>query len=387
VIVQGGEYEFSFNNFSLTNHGAIFDPQKSTWTKLKPPQWRFIGDSGAGVLADGRYFVLEKLNKEMAALDPKTMQWSILPTDGKRDFNSEEGPVLLPDGSLLVVDVKAAPHSERYFPSEGTWQDAGKTKVNLKSPPCCTCVNYGKNGQRCYHPPGETGPAILRPDGTVFATGACNNGEPCSSNDRGHTAIYDVAKNTWVAGPNFPDGDDAGDNFAALLPSGNVLVAANSGDAYEFDGKNLKQQGACICGESLMVLPSGEVLLGGDSVYRATGTYKAAWQPQVTDFPSSVNRGSSYSISGTQFNGLSQANGFGDELMTYTNYPLVRITNNASGHVIYARTHDHSSMGVATGNQTVSTKFDVPSGAETGPSKLEVVANEIPSLAISITVN
>ena len=47
--------------------------------------------------------------------------------------------------------------------------------------------------------------------------------------------------------------------------------------------------------------------------------------------------------------------------MTYTNYPLVRITNNNTGHVFYARTHDHSSMGVATGNMAVSTNFDVPS--------------------------
>ena len=43
-----------------------------------------------------------------------------------------------------------------------------------------------------------------------------------------------------------------------------------------------------------------------------------------------------------------------------TNYPLVRITNNSTHHVFYARTHDHSTMGVATGSATVSTNFDVP---------------------------
>jgi len=66
-------------------------------------------------------------------------------------------------------------------------------------------------------------------------------------------------------------------------------------------------------------------------------------------------------ISGTQFNGLSQAAAFGDEVETATNYPLVRITNNSTGHVFYTRTHDHSTMGVATGNTPVSTNFDVPS--------------------------
>jgi hypothetical protein len=55
--------------------------------------------------------------------------------------------------------------------------------------------------------------------------------------------------------------------------------------------------------------------------------------------------------------------------------------------VFYARTHDHSTMGVATGHKTVSTNFDVPSGTETGASTLVVIANGIPSAPVSITVN
>src|ERR1051326_6192700 len=110
VVVQGGK--LNFGNFTLTNRGEIYDPQKNAWTTLKPP-FAYIGDSGAGVLADGRYFVLDKVNKKMAALDPSTMTWTQLQTTGKNDFNSEEGPVLLPDGSLLVVDVKDDPHTDR----------------------------------------------------------------------------------------------------------------------------------------------------------------------------------------------------------------------------------------------------------------------------------
>jgi len=377
VVVQGGEY--NFGNFSLTHRGKIYDPQKNTWTRLSAPS-RYIGDSGAGVLADGRYFVAPKLTKQLAALDPATMTWTQLSTDGKRGFNSEEGPVLLPDGSLLIVNVKAAPHTQRYFLGDGAWHDAGDTPQTLKGPPCCDCVPYGPK-QKCYHPPGETGPAILRPDGTVFATGALPSSGPA------HTAVYHPDTNSWTAGPDFPSGDDAGDNFATLLPNGNVLVQGNSGFPYEFDGTKLTRQASCTCGESLMILPSGEVLVGGDAVYQASGTYKPAWQPVIANVPASITRGSTYQISGKQFNGLSQANGFGDELMTYTNYPLVRITNGGTGHVFYARTHDHSSMGVATGNATVSTNFDVPSGMETGTSSLVVVANGIPSQPVSVTVN
>ena len=378
VIVQGGEY--NFGNFELTGKGEIYNPQKDSWTKLKPPT-RYIGDSSTVVLPDGRYVVAAKLQKKMYALDPKTLTWSELPTPGKRGFNSEEGLTLLPDGSLFIVNVKAAPQAQRYSFQDNSWHDVGPVPVKLNGPPCCTCVPYGPK-QKCYHPPGETGQSILRPDGSVFSTGATPSGE-----NHGHTAIYFPDTNKWKAGPDFPAGDDTGDNFAALLPSGNVLVQGNSGNAYEFDGTNLTNQGVCTCGESLMVLPTGEVLLGGDAVYKGSGTYQAAWQPAISDFPASVTRGSTYQISGTQFNGLSQANAFGDELMTYTNYPLVRITNNSTGHVFYARTHDHSTMGVATGSTPVSTNFDVPSGMETGASQLVVVANGIPSNPVSITVN
>ena len=93
-----------------------------------------------------------------------------------------------------------------------------------------------------------------------------------------------------------------------------------------------------------------------------------------------------YPITGTQFNGLSQAAAFGDEFQTATNYPLVRITNTSTGHVFYTRTHDHSTMGVATGSTPVSTNFDVPTTMETGASSLVVVANGIPSKAVNVTV-
>jgi hypothetical protein len=68
-----------------------------------------------------------------------------------------------------------------------------------------------------------------------------------------------------------------------------------------------------------------------------------------------------------------------------TNYPLVRTTNLATGHVRYSRTHDHSSMAVASGD-LVTTRFDVPANIETGPAMLEVVANGIASAAQQVTV-
>jgi len=67
------------------------------------------------------------------------------------------------------------------------------------------------------------------------------------------------------------------------------------------------------------------------------------------------------------------------------NYPLVRITNRATGHVFYGRTHDHSSMAVAFGG-LVSTHVDVPANQELGVSDLVVVANGIPSQPVTVVV-
>jgi len=297
---------------------------------------------------------------------------------GKSDFNAEEGWTLMPDGSVLTFDVKHAPHAERYIPSEQKWVSAGSTIVDLHSPYVGSCIPYGGG---CYHPPGEVGPGVLRPDGTVFATGSA------SKSGAGHTAVYHPKTGKWTVGPDFPNGDNAGDSFAVLLPNGNVVVLGGRA-LYDFDGTNLTVDpvGAVA---PILVLPTGQVLVEGNlvAVYNEKGTYQQAWAPVITKFPKAVTRGSTYKISGQQFNGLSQAAAFGDEFETATNYPLVRITNHASHHVVYAKTHDHSTMGVATGTAAVFTNFDVPAGTETGASTLEVVANGIPSKKVSITVN
>ena len=143
----------------------------------------------------------------------------------------------------------------------------------------------------------------------------------------------------------------------------------------------------------LLVLPTGQILYTladgatiDAEIYTAKGTYQKSWAPAITTAPSTITRGDTYKISGTQFNGLTHGAAYGDDAQMNSSYGLVRITNNASKHVIYARTHNPSTMGVATGTKVVSTNFDVPAGAETGASSLVVVANGIPSAPVSVTV-
>lgn len=267
-------------------------------------------------------------------------------------------------------------------PEEG-WKSAGSTIVDLHSPSPYGCLLYGPG--LCYYPPGEIGPSILRPDGTVFYTGSYTSGYGA-----GHTAIYNTAAGTWAKGPDFPNNDNAGDSFAVLEPSGNVLVFGDSGTAYEWNGTSLTQLNGIAEEGPPLLLPTGQIMILARSsvvLYTPTGSPQSSWAPTISNCPSSITAGQTYQISGTQFNGLSQAMSYGDEFQNATNYPLVRITMSSSGHVYYLRTHNHSTMGVATGSATVSTNFDVPSGIPSGSGQLVVVANGIASQAVTVTVS
>ena len=387
VIVEGGEY--NFGQIDWTNQGAIYDTKTNVWTVVAPPGgWNIMGDAESVVLADGTFMVANCCSFPFLAarLNATTLKWT--PTGAnKQDSYDEEGWTLLPDRTVLTVDTENAEdptHAEKYIPWTGRWISAGSTVVLLSDPSTA-----------------EIGPAVLRPDGTVFATGANSNGA-------GRTSIYHLGKTStdpgyWVPGPDIPDKNDMADAPAALLPDGNVLCDTNPGVAnppstfYEFNGTkfikvpappNASQESTE--GGSMLVLPTGQILFTDGSsdveVYTSSGKPQASWAPSISSVPAQIKPGESYLISGKQFNGLSQGAMYGDDDQTASNYPLVRITNLASGDVLYARTHDHSTMAVATGNTEVSTHFDVPVDIELGEAKLEVVANGIASKPVSINV-
>ena len=140
-----------------------------------------------------------------------------------------------------------------------------------------------------------------------------------------------------------------------------------------------------------LVLPTGEILLNnqndgnGAMVYTSGGGFQHEWMPKIKKVSNKLHPGITYKLQGELLNGLSQGAAYGDDAQSATNYPLVRITNRATGHVFYARTHDHSSMAVGPETES-STQFDVPAGIETGPSRLEVVTNGIPSDPVRVVV-
>jgi hypothetical protein len=386
VIVEGGEY----NNLSQveTNLGAYYDAKANKWTAVNPPSgWTEIGDSPGIVLANGTFMIGRNEASTQAALfNEKTMTWTATGS-GKADAYSEEGWLLLPDKAVLTTDGQHAPNAEKYDYIDGTWINAGNTIVRLEDP-----------GSQ------EIGPMVLLPNGAAFATGGNASGP-------GHTSLYTSPQNplmpgTWTPGPDMPGNNDMADAPASILPNGNVLCDMSPGifntpvSFYEFDGTKFNSvptapnvgQNTSYVGR-MLPLPTGQIMfLTSDgntknvALYNPAGAYNPNWAPAITKWPSTVIHGNTYGVIGTQLNGVSNGAAYGDDAQMNSNYPLVRITNTATGHVFYAKTHDHSTMGVGTGTKLVGTHFDVPATIETGASTLQVVANGIPSPMKKITV-
>lgn len=389
VFVAGGEYNTPPGGIPIPNSDLvateIYDPVSDSWTIVNPPTgWTAIGDAPSCVLPDGRLLLGSILDLSTAIYDPVTQSWTAAANKG--DSSSEEGYTLLPDGTVLTVQCSNIPNAEKFVGS--SWVSAGATLSILP--------------QACPGLVAEIGPAILLPDGRVFAIGATGN-----------TALFTPASG-WTAGPTLVDSSGSTsfpmDAPAVLLPNGKVLCVGGPSPPcnfpppttfFEYDpASNVAAVitspptgGSAPFEGRFLLLPSGQVLFSNNSpnvqVYTPGGVPNAAWKPTIISFPATMLAGNTYIITGTQFNGLSQACSYGDDAQMATNYPIVRVTNASTGTVTYLRTFNHSTMAVATGATTVSTNIDIPRGIQPGCADvltLEVIANGIPSVSVPIAI-
>lgn len=378
VFTAGGEYNAGVPVDLLT--AQIFDPVANTWTSLATPAgWTHIGDAPSCMLPDGRVLLGSIDDARSAIYDPVANTWT--PAASKGDRSSEETWTLLPDETVVAIQCANHPNTEKYVIAADVWVSAGATPTDLVEASSI-----------------EVGPCLLLPDGRLFAVGAT-----------GHTALYTFPPianqlGTWGAGPDFPivSGQQLGakDAPGCLMPNGRVLCAVGPVDGisgnylaptyfYEFDPvastlsavSNPSTSGAKPYEGRMLLLPSGQVLFTTGStnvqVYTPDGSPDEEWLPTITSIPSTVSALGTYTLKGRQINGLSQAVSYGDDAQMATNYPLVTIRNDATGHVFYCRTSNHSTMGVNTGTVIHSTQFLVPAGIECGPSELTVIANGI----------
>ena len=403
VIVNGGEYNHTKCDLDHTKLSAIYDPVTNTWTSVTVPKaWAHVGDAQSVVLASGLYMLTNccDFQEATAVVSGTTVTWT---TVNNQWYPNEESWTLLPDNSLITVDVwtnagKNHDDSELFGPKTETWSMGNRTASQLTN----TTTH-------------ELGASVLRPDGTVFQAGAnpCNDPKKCAA----HTGIYTFVTGVWTSGPDFPMISskyyDEADGPAAVLPDGNVLVEASPGEGkspthfFEFDGTNLIRVSEPHNAPSttpftnrMLELPTGQILWtdGGFDieVYKESGSPKSSWAPVITKSPGNVTRGNkNYQVSGNMFNGLSQGAAYGDDAQMASNYPLVRISNRTTGRVCFGRTHDFATGLSASPKKVTTTDFDFPSASppagtqpcDAGASKLQVIVNGIASKAVSITVN
>jgi hypothetical protein len=406
MIVEGGEY--IGENAVWSSQGAIYDPVSNTWASVAPPPgWTNIGDAASDVLPNGTFMLEHPCNTcltnpdltvDDALLNASNLSWTVIPATGKTDPNDEEGWTLEPNGKLLTVDTWGIGNTELFDPSNNTWSFAGFTPSSPVNP----------------FPIVELGPQVEMPGGNVFVVGGGTSTQeyptPCTDNTEAQTALYQYSSGTWTAGPPIPTINNqeytATDGPGATLPDGNVLFDASACTynipthffVYNAGSNSLTQipdapnaQNDTSYGTRMLVLPNGQVLYNDGTnqmeVYTAGGSPNKAWDPTITSLSATtLAPGSSYSVSGTQLAGLDPGATYGDDVQDNTNFPLVRITNNATGVVTYARTHDWSSVSVAPGTSS-STQFTLPSTTPAGKSKLVVVANGIASATSTVTIS
>jgi hypothetical protein len=404
MIVEGGEYLGGTPTW--TNKGAIYNPVTNHWTAVAPPSgWTNIGDAMGDVLANGTYMLSQacqnctsanpQQSTSLALFNATGLNWLTLGGQGKNDPNDEEGWTLQPNGQLLTIDTWLTPTTELFTPSSLSWSFAGNT---VKSP-----VNT---------PSAEIGPQAEVPNGNTFVVGAGTGPEApdaCTTATPAATAVYDNATASWQNGPAIPvtDGQqyDSADGPAATLPDGDVLFDASPCVYnapivfYEYDPtSNALTAVPDIANASqdstyytrMVNLPNGQVLFNDGSskmeVFTGGGTPNPAWAPSISSVSeATVRPGQQASLSGSQLAGLDQGSVYGDDAQQATNFPIVRITNSATGTVTYARTSNWTSVSVAPG-APASTQFTVPSTAPAGAGQLQVIANGIASAPVPITI-
>lgn len=392
LLLAGGEFSGNVNGVNsdpASKYTQRYDPATNTWSGDlgAPTGWAAISDASCSLLPDNRFFIgyVQQVigsGNDYAVLEGNT--WTVLYAPGPAVVSDEGVIGLLQDGTLLCVPATGAPATFKWVPSTSTWVSAGNSPAIVGG--------------------AEVGPMVVLPDGRALIS---------NSNQTGSSSLYTQGAlptdpGSWASAANMGvDGSGASwwqdDLPSVLLPSGQVLARVKSttpsiayllydptGDTWTPTvtpgNDNTTIGGGRV---RMIVLPNGQIAqtTAGNTIafYTPDGAASPAWKPTITGFPQVMHPGDTYTIEGTQFNGLSQTVAPADDGTIATNYPLVRATDLNSGAVAYWRTQDHSTMGIATGSAIVSTRVTIPATA-LGRFSLVVMANGIASDAVTVVV-
>lgn len=378
VYVAGGEY--GTGGYA----GEVYDPIANTWTMCPALSGgEFISDANSEILPDGKILqaIVGSGSRRMYIYNPVANTY----TTGTPSFGShnESAWVKLPDNSILFVDIYST-NSERYIPATNTWVHDANVPVLL----------YDAYGY-------ETGGAFLLPDGRAFFIGAA-----------GTTAIYtpsgSTAPGSWVTGPAIPGGQGAPDAAAAMMVNGKIIFTVSpppipadhfptpmSFYEYDYVANTITPITTPTGGTSLpspcyysnmLCLPNGHIMyvsMGDDQYYEYVpdGTPLLSGQPTISNITELTC--TTFRITGTLFNGITEGANYGDDWQMNTNYPIIRLSSGPN--VYYARSYNWNSTGVMRGSAPDTTYFTLPLGLPNGTYAVEVVANGNPSAPVLLT--
>jgi Kelch motif len=383
VFVYGGEYSGPATTKNFVNSGEIYNPLTNVWTpvasipaSLNPSN--VFGDDPTEVLQNGTILAGYIAGPQTFIYHPTTNTWSAGGTKLSNDQSDEESWAKLPGGDILSYNVFGNPQTaQRYDQTTNSWIFSGAVPVTLETTAS------------------ELGGALMLPDGRLFQIGGTPNNALYTPS--GTTA----GAGTWTAAPVTPGGLGGNDAPAAVEPNGMVLMFVGetpgfgtSTSVFEYDPVantitpvTLPPALATALGNqvqfntTLLDLPNGQILMSDATdqlwVYTPVGGPQNSWRPTISNIANNGN--GTFTLTGTQINGLDEGSNYGDDRENATNYPIVRVTD-ATGKVFYARTFNWSSTGVATGNALETTQFVLPSGVNTSSLSIVVIANGIPSL-------
>ena len=384
VVIQGGEYNGGQD--AWTTKGAIgtISGKSLTWTSNSAPAgWTTVGDAESVILADGTYMQANCCTAQNALFNGPN-SWTETGSVNQSS-NDESGFTLLTNDQVLTVDTKTSANcntsqgSELYDQVTGVWSCGPPLPVQLYNP-----------GDE------EMGAAVMMYNNQVLQLGGHVVG----------TALYDVASNTWSVGPTPANGLDQTDGPAALEPNGKVLAMLSPGlyqsgcQFVEYDPStntlaNTANPTDCPGDSSyvghLMILPTGQIMFtdfsGLVEIYTPAPGVVAGVAPTINPLSGAVGSPSINTVlSGTQLNGLSENNAYGDDYQGSTDYPLVQFVQVAAPNdVYYATTHSESTHSIAPGTSN-STEFDLPAGVPAGNYTVYLIANGIQSNPISVEV-
>lgn len=403
--VLGGEYSGPNLDANWTNTGEWYDTLNNVWTPIAPHPESNFGDVPTMLLDKDRILAGSLFGRSSYLYDIASNRWTRAADKAYDDSSDEETYVKLPGGQVLVYDLfrsiaTGGGYAEVYNPKTGLWSGrspsdgtAAGSIPQLSSP----AMGYEIGGALALRSRDKGGRVI-----TIGATG--------------HTALYEVASNTWSAGPDIigtlPSGAQglfgAVDAPAAALPNGRVMLAADAspstGKAFSGPTQLFEYNPArntirplsptvpvALDGPAfvhrMLVLPTGQVLFtqGGKDVwiYSADGAPPDKARPTVETVH--YDGKGRFTLSGRQLTGVNAGSTYGDDAESDENYPIVRFGQPGASPVWYGRTFNWKSTDVQL-RKITSTRFTLKTGTPSGLVSLVVSAAGVESLPVCLTL-